>query len=69
MAMLAGLTGGAGGISGGDQQSRSGNADVRAATGNKTINVGGNPNVSQALGSPWVIAAVVIIAVVYLWKR
>ncbi len=71
MAFLASLSGGAGGITGGDQRATSGNADLQAATGDKTINIGGNPNVQTALQSPVFIigAAVALIAVVYLWRR
>lgn len=69
MAFLASLTGG-GGLSGKtDQTASGGNADVRAATGNRTFNIGGNPNIQTGLQSPWIIGAVVLLVAVYLWKR
>jgi len=61
--------GGGGGVHGGDQVATGGNADVRAATGNKNFNIGGNPNVQGALGSPLVIGAIALIVVLYLWRR
>lgn len=64
---LSTLTGG-GGLSSG-ASATAGNADVRSATGNKNFNIGGNPNVSQALTSPWVIVAAAVVLVVYFKFR
>ena len=69
MAFLA-LAGGSGGLSGQTSQtSTSGNNDVRAATGNRTYNIGGNPNVQSALQSPWIVAGVVVLVGLWLWRR
>jgi hypothetical protein len=38
-------------------------------TGAKTINVGGNPNVQQALANPWLIGGVVLVAALYFKFR
>jgi len=67
VAFLAAL-GGGGGLSGQTSQTaQSGNNDVRAATGHKNINIGGNPNVAGVLQSPLALAAIVLVA--YLWLR
>lgn len=68
MSFLAGFTSG-GGVTGGDQTASSSNRDVNAATGVKNINIGGNPNVQTALQSPWVLLAIVAVAIVWLRRK
>lgn len=66
------LLGGAGGLSasaGGGGPSSSGNRDVSSATGAKNLNIGGNPNVSQALANPWLIGGVLLLAAVWIIRR
>ena len=65
---FAAFTGGQGGITGGDQTATGGNADVRAATGTKNINIGGNPNVQGLFQSPVALIAIAVVAVL-LWRR
>lgn len=67
---MAFLAAGQGGVKGDTAQTAAtGNLDVKAATGNKTINVGGNPNVQTALQSPYVLIAVAAVVAVWLWRR
>jgi len=64
------LAGGSGGLSGQTSQTaQSGNNDVRAATGNRTYNIGGNPNVQSALQSPYVVIGVALVLAIWLWRR
>ena len=58
------LSGGAGGLSA-SNSATTGNADVRSATGSKTFNIGGNPNVAGIVNDPVklaIVAAAVVLA-------
>ena len=57
-------------VQGGATGGTSGNNDVRAATGNRNYNIGGNPNVSQALQSPiFLIGAAVVLVVWFRFRK
>lgn len=67
---IASLFGGAGG---GGGYGNSGSSGVSTpintgGTGAQSFVFGGNPNVQAALTSPWLIAAVIVVAVL-LWRR
>lgn len=65
MALLgASATGGQSSSAGGGT---AGNNDVATGTGAKTINIGGNPNVSAVAQSPLLIAGLVVALVAGAW--
>lgn len=64
-----GITGGAGGLSASSSAgpSTSGDVATRTGTGNKNINIGGNPNISTVAQSPMLIAGLVVVLVAGAW--
>jgi len=66
---LGSLTGGGGlQASAASGPSRSGAAGVSTGTGNKTLNIGGNPNVTSGAFTPILIVGVVILGV-WAWRK
>lgn len=67
---MSSLTGGGGlqSSAGGGGPSGTGQTSATSGTGTKNINIGGNPNVSQALSHPLILVGGAVL-MFWLWRK